>query len=276
PQRGGDRRARLRRARSRRPERGGGPRRHARDRRRGRAAAPGRTAALLHGDRGPARHPRRRRARDRHVRLRSADAPRAHRLGADLGRPAQPPKRALCTRLRVARRGLRLPRVHALLARVHPPSRDAAGDARAPAAHAAQPPLPAPADCGRPRGDRGRTAGRLQRRSRASARPGALVSIVALLILIALLILFWFVWVMPQRRRQRRHVEDLLRLIELLQPGDEIITAGGLHGTVRSVADEELQVEIAPGVEVTLDRRAVAAVTSIDEAASEPEDAVAR
>ena len=102
------------------------------------------------------------------------------------------------------------------------------------------------------------------------------MSIVALLILIALLVLFWFVWVVPQRRRQRRHVEDLLRLIELLQPGDEIITAGGLHGTVRAVADEELLVEIAPGVEVKLDRRAVAAVTTIDETAAEPEDVAAR
>jgi preprotein translocase subunit YajC len=101
------------------------------------------------------------------------------------------------------------------------------------------------------------------------------VSIVAVLILIALLVLFWFVWVVPQRRRQRRQVEDLLRLIELLQPGDEIITAGGMHGTVRGVADEELLVEIAPGVEVRLDRRAVAAVTTIDETAGEPEDVAA-
>ena len=102
------------------------------------------------------------------------------------------------------------------------------------------------------------------------------MSIVALLILIALLVLFWFVWVVPQRRRQRRQVEDLLRLIELLQPGDEIITAGGMHGTVRSVADEELLVEIAPGVEVRLDRRAVAAVTTIDETVDETEDVAAR
>jgi len=102
------------------------------------------------------------------------------------------------------------------------------------------------------------------------------LSIVALLILIALLVLFWFVWVIPQRRRQRQHVEDLARLIDVLQPGDEIISAGGLHGTVRAVADEELLVEIAAGVEVRLDRRAVAAVTTIDETAPEPEDAVAR
>jgi preprotein translocase subunit YajC len=86
------------------------------------------------------------------------------------------------------------------------------------------------------------------------------VSIVALLILIALLVLFWFVWVVPQRRRQRRQVEDLLRLVELLQPGDEIITAGGMHAVVREANGGELRVEIAPGVVVTLDRRAVAAV----------------
>jgi preprotein translocase subunit YajC len=101
------------------------------------------------------------------------------------------------------------------------------------------------------------------------------VSIVVVLVLIALLVLFWFVWVVPQRRRQRRQVEDLYRLIELLQPGDEIITAGGLHGTVRAVEDDELMVEIAPGVEVRLDRRAVAAVTTIDETAGEPDDATA-
>jgi preprotein translocase subunit YajC len=101
------------------------------------------------------------------------------------------------------------------------------------------------------------------------------VSIVVVLVLIALLVLFWFVWVVPQRRRQRRQVEDLHRLIELLQPGDEIITAGGMHGTVRAVEDEELMVEIAPGVEVRLDRRAVAAVTTIDETAGEPDDVTA-
>jgi preprotein translocase subunit YajC len=101
------------------------------------------------------------------------------------------------------------------------------------------------------------------------------VYIVVPLVLIVLLVLLWFVWVMPQRRRQRQQVEDLLRLIELLEPGDEIITAGGVHGTVRAVSEEELMVEISPGVEVRLDRRAVAAVTTIDETAGEPEDVTA-
>jgi len=98
------------------------------------------------------------------------------------------------------------------------------------------------------------------------------VGIVALAVLIVLLLLFWFVWVVPQRRRQRQQVEDLMRLIELLEPGDEIITAGGIHGTVRVVDGEELSVEIAPGVEVKLDRHAVAAVTTIDESTGDRED----
>ena len=102
------------------------------------------------------------------------------------------------------------------------------------------------------------------------------MSIIVVAVLIVLLVLLWFVWVVPQRRRQRAQVENLLRLIELLQPGDEIITAGGIHGTVREVDDEELMVEIAPGVEVRLDRRAVAAVTTIDESAGDPEDVSVR
>jgi len=101
------------------------------------------------------------------------------------------------------------------------------------------------------------------------------VYIVVPVVLIVLLVLLWFVWVVPTRRRQRRQVEDLLRLIELLEPGDEIITAGGLHGTVRGVSEDELMGEISPGVEVRLDRRAVAAVTTIDETAGEPEDVAA-
>jgi len=42
--------------------------------------------------------------------------------------------------------------------------------------------------------------------------------------------------------------------------GDEIITAGGMHAIVRESGESELRIEIAPGVVVTLDRRAVAAV----------------
>jgi preprotein translocase subunit YajC len=54
--------------------------------------------------------------------------------------------------------------------------------------------------------------------------------------------------------------------------GDEIISAGGIHGTVLAVGDEDLRVEIARDVVVTLDRRAVAAVATGDVEAGDDAD----
>jgi len=53
-------------------------------------------------------------------------------------------------------------------------------------------------------------------------------------------------------------------LQDALRTGDEIITAGGLHATVRSIEDDVLEIELAPGTVVRLDRRAVAAVVHSD------------
>jgi preprotein translocase subunit YajC len=58
---------------------------------------------------------------------------------------------------------------------------------------------------------------------------------------------------------------------ESVDVGDEIITAGGLHGFVREIGDETLKIEIAPNVIATLDRRAVAAVAREIEVEVEPE-----
>jgi len=86
------------------------------------------------------------------------------------------------------------------------------------------------------------------------------------LILIVILAAVWLIFVMPARRRRQAHSN----MQGDLHPGDEIITAGGLHGTVKELGDSELQVEIAPDVVVTLDRRAVAAVAREVEIETEP------
>jgi preprotein translocase subunit YajC len=84
-------------------------------------------------------------------------------------------------------------------------------------------------------------------------------------ILIPLAILFaffWFLVVLPQRRRQRSHSV----MQDELGPGDEVITAGGLHGNVVDVEETVLRVEVAPGVVVRIDRRAIAARVEHDAA----------
>ena len=80
------------------------------------------------------------------------------------------------------------------------------------------------------------------------------------LAIVVLLGLLWVFVVLPVRRRQRAQAASHEAMQDALAPGDEIITAGGLYATVRSIEDERLEIEIAPGVIATLDRRAVAAV----------------
>jgi preprotein translocase subunit YajC len=88
------------------------------------------------------------------------------------------------------------------------------------------------------------------------------------LILVLLFGAAWFFLAVPARRRRTAH-EAMQDSVEV---GDEIITAGGLHGTVREVGGGVVKVEIAPSVTVTLDRRAVAAVaTEVEVEAAEPE-----
>jgi preprotein translocase subunit YajC len=77
-----------------------------------------------------------------------------------------------------------------------------------------------------------------------------------LIVLVALFVLLWLLLIRPQRRRQAEQAQ----MQTVLEVGDEILTAGGIHGTVREIEDEIVHVEIAPGTTVRLDRRAVAAI----------------
>jgi preprotein translocase subunit YajC len=76
------------------------------------------------------------------------------------------------------------------------------------------------------------------------------------LILIVILGAIWALFVLPSKRRRNQHSA----MQDSIEAGDEIITAGGLHGVVEELGEDTARIEIAPGVVVTLDRRAVAAV----------------
>lgn len=74
--------------------------------------------------------------------------------------------------------------------------------------------------------------------------------------LLALLITFGLMWallILPQQRRMRKHQA----VIASLEVGDEVVTAGGVYGTVMEVAEETLAVEVAPGVVLQVLRNAV-------------------
>jgi preprotein translocase subunit YajC len=81
------------------------------------------------------------------------------------------------------------------------------------------------------------------------------------IILIAVFALMWLLLIRPQRKRQLEQA----RMQDKIEVGDDVLTAGGIHGTVQEIEGEIVHVQIAPGTTVRLDRRAVAAV------AQEPE-----
>jgi preprotein translocase subunit YajC len=90
----------------------------------------------------------------------------------------------------------------------------------------------------------------------------------ALIFIVLIFALMWLLFIRPQRRKQQAQ-KDMLQNVG---PGDEIVTAGGLYGTVRSVEDDALRLEVAPGLEVRIARRAVAAVIPPEEEEAEDED----
>ena len=81
------------------------------------------------------------------------------------------------------------------------------------------------------------------------------------IVIVVLFFLFWLLVVRPQRR----HAAEQRELIAALEPGDEIVSAGGLYGVVRSIEGDDLQVEIAEGLVVRMARGAVAGLVERDE-----------
>jgi len=76
--------------------------------------------------------------------------------------------------------------------------------------------------------------------------------------IVAIFVIFWLLVIRPAQRRQ----SQVRALQAELAVGDKIITQGGIFGTIASVDDDRLGVEIADGVVIRIARPAVVAVES--------------
>jgi preprotein translocase subunit YajC len=90
------------------------------------------------------------------------------------------------------------------------------------------------------------------------------------LILAVLIGLFYFLIMRPQRNRQRKAMQTQSQVM----PGQRVRTTAGMYGTVVSGDDRDVVVEIAPGVQVTMLRRAIMDVVPDDQPLSDPVDEV--
>jgi preprotein translocase subunit YajC len=90
-----------------------------------------------------------------------------------------------------------------------------------------------------------------------------------LIVIVAMFALLWLFLIAPQRRRAQAQRE----LLASVKVGDEILTVGGLYGHVRAIdEDDDLEVEIADGLQVRMARRAVAAVVPQDDEEEDDEE----
>lgn len=81
-------------------------------------------------------------------------------------------------------------------------------------------------------------------------------SIMSFLPIVLMFVVLYFVMIRPQMKRQKEH----RAMIDALAKGDEVATAGGLLGKVTRLGDTNIGIEIANGVEVSLQRSAVVQV----------------
>jgi preprotein translocase subunit YajC len=71
--------------------------------------------------------------------------------------------------------------------------------------------------------------------------------------LAVIVVAFYFLLIRPQQKRQKEQQE----LMASLQPGDRVVTAGGLFGTIERVEDDMLELRIADGVVVDMARSSI-------------------
>jgi preprotein translocase subunit YajC len=87
-----------------------------------------------------------------------------------------------------------------------------------------------------------------------------------LLFMVLLFGIFYFVLIRPQRNRQRQAMQRQ----QDAQPGARIRTTAGIYGTLVSGDERDVVIEIAPGVEITMLRRAIMEVVPDEEPSDAP------
>lgn len=89
----------------------------------------------------------------------------------------------------------------------------------------------------------------------AGGAAGGLIGFVPILLIFAIM---YFLMIRPQQKKLKEHKA----MVEALRRGDQVVTSGGMIGKVVKVADNEVEVELAPNVKVRVVKNTISQVTS--------------
>lgn len=90
----------------------------------------------------------------------------------------------------------------------------------------------------------------------AAAAPAQGDPMTSLIFMVVIFAVFYFLLIRPQAKRAKEHKQ----LVAALAKGDEIVTSGGIYGKLSKVSDDYVEVDIAEGMTVKMQRQAVASV----------------
>jgi preprotein translocase subunit YajC len=87
----------------------------------------------------------------------------------------------------------------------------------------------------------------------AQAALGGDSGLMGLLPIVLMFVLLYFLMIRPQMKRAKEQKQ----MIEALQKGDEVVTVGGVVGRIAEMRDAYVSLEIAPAIEISVQRSAV-------------------
>lgn len=92
--------------------------------------------------------------------------------------------------------------------------------------------------------------------AQGAGAPAGQGGLMGLLPLVLLFVVFYWFLIRPQMKARKEHS----RMVAALAKGDEAVTSGGLFGRITEVGETFVEFEIAKGVEVRVQKHAIAAV----------------
>ncbi len=87
----------------------------------------------------------------------------------------------------------------------------------------------------------------------AAAQQGGRPGYEGILMLVIMFAIFYFLLIRPQQKRAKQHKQ----LLEALKVGDQVVTAGGIHGKIAALQESVVTIEIAAGVKIKVNRSSV-------------------
>jgi len=87
--------------------------------------------------------------------------------------------------------------------------------------------------------------------AQTAQRPSTIVSFMPIILIF---VIFYFLIIKPQKQKQLTHQ----KMVQSLKKNDEVITIGGIHGTVLAVKDKSLVLRVADNVKIEVQKNAIA------------------